>query len=51
MIWVPPAALTAAAVLLLADLAGCNLFGPPEVYETADITVFVAADFDDRLPD
>jgi len=40
-IWTRPATLTVAALLLLAALAGCNLFGPPAVYDTADITVFV----------
>jgi len=40
-IWTRPVMLSVAALLLLTALAGCNLFGPPEVYDTAEITVFV----------
>jgi len=40
-IWTRPATLTVAALLLLAALSGCNLFGPPAIYDTADISVFV----------
>jgi hypothetical protein len=40
-IWTRPAAVTTAALILIAALAGCNLFGPPAVYETTTVSVFV----------
>jgi hypothetical protein len=35
------AALTAAALIIVVAFAGCNLFGPPAIYDTADVSVIV----------